>query len=103
VLSFDSLMGSSGGVVVQSALGKAADVYSYGTSYAFGAAIQLAAVPFLFLSRREQPPSDTIVAAADAAATFSSSISTAGLPLPRRRGRRPGRTDRARARSGASA
>ncbi|HEY8773256.1 MAG TPA: MFS transporter [Gaiellaceae bacterium] len=72
VLSFDSLMGNSGGVVIQPALGKAADVYSYGTSYVFGAAIQLAAVPFLFLSRRERPPSDTIVAAADAAATISS-------------------------------
>ena len=64
-------MGNSGGVVIQPGLGKAADVYSYRTSYVFGAAIQLAAVPFLFLSRREQPPSDTIVAAADAA-TISS-------------------------------
>ena len=38
VLSFDSLMGSTGGVVIQPVLGKSADVYSYGTSYVFGAA-----------------------------------------------------------------
>ena len=36
VLSFDSLMGSSGGVVIQPALGKAADVWSYGTSLVVG-------------------------------------------------------------------
>lgn len=64
VLSFDSLMGSSGGVVIQPTLGKAADVYSYSTSFAFGAAIQLAAAPFLFLSRRERPESDTVVSTA---------------------------------------
>ena len=32
VLSFDSLMGSTGGVVIQPVLGKVADVYSYSTS-----------------------------------------------------------------------
>jgi MFS family permease len=59
VLSFDSLMGSAGGVVVQPVLGKAADVYSYGTSYVFGGLIQLLAAPFIVLSRREQDPADT--------------------------------------------
>jgi MFS family permease len=58
VLSFDSLMGSAGGVVVQPVLGKAADVYSYGTSYVFGGLIQLLAAPFIVLSRREQDPAD---------------------------------------------
>ena len=53
VLSFDSLMGSSGGVVIQPVLGKAADATSYGTSFAFGALFQLLAVPFLFRSRHE--------------------------------------------------
>ena len=62
VLSFDSLMGSSGGVFIQPALGKAADVYSYGTSFLFASVIQLAAVPFIVLSRREQNPADTAVA-----------------------------------------
>jgi MFS family permease len=61
VLSFDSLMGSSGGVVVQPVLGRTADVYSYSTSLVVGGVIQLAAVPFLFLSRREQAPADTAI------------------------------------------
>jgi MFS family permease len=59
VLSFDSLMGSSGGVVIQPVLGKAADVYSYSTSLVVGAVIQLAAVPFLVASRREGAAADT--------------------------------------------
>jgi MFS family permease len=59
VLSFDSLMGSSGGVVIQPVLGKAADVWSYGTSFVVASAFQLLAVPFLLLSRRERAPADT--------------------------------------------
>ena len=58
VLSFDSLMGSAGGVVVQPALGRVADVSGYGLSYVFGAVIHLAAVPFLVASRRERHPAD---------------------------------------------
>jgi MFS family permease len=65
VLSFDSLMGSAGGVVVQPALGKAADVYSYGTSYVVGGLIQVLAAPFIVLSRRERNPSDSMVAVAE--------------------------------------
>jgi MFS family permease len=61
VLSFDSLMGSSGGVVIQPVLGKTADVYSYGTSFVFGAVFQLLAVPFLIRSRLERSPADTRV------------------------------------------
>jgi MFS family permease len=64
VLSFDSLMGSSGGVVIQPVLGKAADVYSYSTSLVLGSLIQLAAVPLLFKSRREGAPADTATALA---------------------------------------
>jgi hypothetical protein len=59
VLSFDSLMGSSGGVFIQPALGRAADVYSYATSLVIGGVIELLAVPFLLLSRREGSPADT--------------------------------------------
>ncbi len=62
VLSFDSLMGSTGGVVIQPALGRAADVYSYGTSFVIGGLIELLAVPFLLLSRREGSRADTAVA-----------------------------------------
>ena len=58
VLSFDSLMGSSGGVVIQPVLGKAADATSYGTSFAIGGLFQLLAVPFLFRSRREGADAD---------------------------------------------
>jgi hypothetical protein len=54
-------MGSSGGVVIQPALGKAADAYSYSTSFAFGALFQLAAVPFLLRSRSRRAPADTAV------------------------------------------
>jgi MFS family permease len=61
VLSFDSLMGSSGGVVIQPVLGRVADVYSYSTSFAFGAVFQLMAVPFLIGSRRERSASDTAI------------------------------------------
>lgn len=60
VLSFDSLMGSAGGVVTQPALGRAADVWSYSTSYIIGAAVQAAAVPFFFASRAEGAESDPI-------------------------------------------
>jgi hypothetical protein len=59
VLSFDSLMDSSGGVVVQPVLGRVADVYSYATSFVIGAAINLMAVPFLVASRREHAEADT--------------------------------------------
>jgi len=60
VLSFDSLMGSTGGVVFQPALGRAADVWSYSTSYVVGAAIQVVAIPFYFASRAETAESDPI-------------------------------------------
>ena len=36
ILSFDSLMGSSGGVWAQPALGRAADVWGYAPSYLVG-------------------------------------------------------------------
>jgi len=60
VLSFDSLMGSSGGIVVQPALGKAADAWSYSTSYLGAALFQLAALPFIYLAKRTRPESDPI-------------------------------------------
>jgi MFS family permease len=62
VLSFDSLMDSSGGVVVQPVLGRVADVYSYATSFVVSAAINLMAVPFLFASRREYAAADVATA-----------------------------------------
>jgi len=58
VLSFDSLIGSSGGVVVQPLLGRAADASGYAASLAIGGVIQLIAVPFLLASRRQQARAD---------------------------------------------
>jgi len=60
VLSFDSLMGSAGGVVAQPVLGRVADVSGYAASYLVSAAIQVVALPLVFLARREQSPSDPI-------------------------------------------
>ncbi len=60
VLSFDSLIGSSGGIVIQPALGKVADVYSYSASYLVGSLLQFGAIPFIYLSRREKSSADKI-------------------------------------------
>jgi MFS family permease len=66
VLSFDSLMGSSGGIVVQPLMGRAADVYGYSLSLALSGVIGLFAVPFLLASRRRRSPADTATAASEA-------------------------------------
>jgi MFS family permease len=68
VLSFNSLMGSAGGVVIQPALGRAADVYGYGASYVIAAGIQALALPFVLLARRENASSDSITVEARAPA-----------------------------------
>ncbi|HEX5456020.1 MAG TPA: MFS transporter [Candidatus Saccharimonadales bacterium] len=60
VLSFDSLVGSSGGVVFQPVLGKVADVYSYSTSYIVSGCISVISLPFIYRARQENAPSDTI-------------------------------------------
>jgi MFS family permease len=60
ILSFDSLMGSAGGVWAQPLLGRVADVWGYGPSYVVGAAISAIAVPPLALSRRQKAPADTV-------------------------------------------
>jgi hypothetical protein len=60
VLSFDSLLGSSGAVVIQPILGRAADVWSYPVSYLASAAVQALAIPFCWLARREATPEDAM-------------------------------------------
>ena len=60
VLSFDSLIGSTGGVVAQPALGRVADVYGYGPSYLVSAGVSALALPFIVLARRERASSDPI-------------------------------------------
>lgn len=58
VLSFDSLLGSAGGAAVQPALGKAADLWGYPSSYLLGGAFQALALPFALAARRaaHKPP-----------------------------------------------
>ena len=53
ILSFDSMMSSTGGVWAQPVLGRAADVWGYAPSYLLGAGISALALPFLGLSRRQ--------------------------------------------------
>jgi MFS family permease len=60
VLSSDNLFGSAGGVIIQPALGRAADAWGYPSSYVVGAVVQLVVVPFLLLARREHAPSDNV-------------------------------------------
>ena len=63
ILSFDSLMGSAGGVWSQPPLGKAADAWGYGPSYLISSGISALALPFIYLSRRENAPADTVIGA----------------------------------------
>jgi len=58
MLSFDSLVGSTGGVVVQPALGKVADIGGYGASFMVGAVIQAIALPFVYLAKKQNTKSD---------------------------------------------
>lgn len=62
LLSFDNLTGNSGGIVIQPALGKAADIYGYPASYAISSLFQWAAIPFIYLSRKQKAKSDPIEA-----------------------------------------
>jgi MFS family permease len=65
VLSFDSMLASSGAVVAQPILGKTADVWGYPASYIGSAAIQAVALPFIWRASRERAAAD----ATDAPAT----------------------------------
>ncbi|HYN06350.1 MAG TPA: MFS transporter [Vicinamibacterales bacterium] len=60
VLSFDSLLGSTGAVGFQPILGKTADVWGYPASYVGSAVLQALAVPLLWLARRERSPADVM-------------------------------------------
>ena len=67
VLSFDSLFASLGGVGIQPALGRAADLWGYGTSLVIGGAVELIGIPLLFASRGQHEPADTNMGREDAA------------------------------------
>jgi MFS family permease len=60
ILSFDSMMASSGGVWTQPVLGRAADVWGYPSSYLIAAGISAVGLPFLGLSRRQNAPADSV-------------------------------------------
>jgi len=63
VLSFDSLLGSAGGVVTQPLLGRSADLWGYPASYVACAGVQILAVPFIWLARREHASSESLTGA----------------------------------------
>jgi hypothetical protein len=58
ILSFDSLMSSTGGVVSQPILGRAADVWGYPSSYVLAGAISAISLPFIARSRAQRTPAD---------------------------------------------
>jgi hypothetical protein len=60
VLSFDSLLASTGAAASQPVLGRVADVWSYPASYVCCAAIQALAIPFLLVARRQRASTDEI-------------------------------------------
>jgi MFS family permease len=80
ILSFDSMMASTGGVWTQPALGRAADVWGYGTSYVIGAGISALALPFLALSRKENAPADQMVGAPEPEAAEEPELLPAAHP-----------------------
>jgi MFS family permease len=58
VLSFESLMGNVGGIGIQPALGRVADLSGYAFSLVIGGVISAVAVPFIALSRAQNSPAD---------------------------------------------
>ena len=69
ILSFDSLMGSTGGVWAQPVLGRSADVWGYAPSYLLSAGIAALALPFIWLSRRQRNSADTMIGTPEPEAT----------------------------------
>ncbi len=65
ILSFDSLMSSTGGVWAQPVLGRAADVWGYAPSYVLSAGISAFALPFIYLSRRQNATADVVTEGTD--------------------------------------
>jgi MFS family permease len=59
ILSFDSLINSTGGIVAQPLLGRSADVWGYQVSYLLSAAGSALALPFIVRARRLNTSADT--------------------------------------------
>ena len=60
VLSFDSMIDSTGGAVTQPIFGKVADVSGYATSYVVTGIFSLLSVPLLLAAKAQRAPSDLI-------------------------------------------
>jgi MFS family permease len=58
ILSFDSLTTSTGGVIAQPALGRAADVWGYPATYVLSGVISALALPFIARARAQNAPAD---------------------------------------------
>jgi MFS family permease len=58
ILSFDSLLSNTGGMVAQPALGKSADVWGYQASYLLSAVGSAVALPFIARARQLNTPAD---------------------------------------------
>lgn len=82
ILSFDSLMASSGGIVSQPLLGRAADVWGYPTSYVISGGIAALSVPFIALARRENAPAE--VDQPPPVVTTDEGIQVPEVPSPKR-------------------
>ncbi|GIH10134.1 MFS transporter [Rhizocola hellebori] len=61
ILSFDSLMSSTGGVFAQPALGRIADVWGYPASYLVSGGLSALAIPFVAKARALRAPADAAV------------------------------------------
>jgi MFS family permease len=61
ILSFDSLMSSTGGVFAQPALGRVADVWGYPASYVISGVLSSFAIPFVAAARAKRAPADLAV------------------------------------------
>ncbi|MDB4962936.1 MAG: major facilitator superfamily 1 [Myxococcales bacterium] len=72
VLSFDSMVSSTGGVVFQPILGRVADTAGYAVSYVVSGAIAFFSLPFLLLARRENVSADR--SASDDAPKYDESV-----------------------------
>jgi MFS family permease len=61
VLSFESLMGNVGGIGIQPALGRVADLGGYAFSLVVGGVISAVALPFIALSRAQKAAADAAI------------------------------------------
>jgi hypothetical protein len=62
-------MGNVGGIGIQPALGRVADLSGYAFSLVVGGVISAVAVPFIALSRKQKAPADVAAGEEDAAAS----------------------------------